>query len=254
MRIFVLTTNQIYTPIILKELISNKEYNILGVAISQVVIPGCTKLQSILRIIKDSGIRYLYLRILEMVHNNYFLRLKSGCYLTSRFAKLYSLPTYFVDDINNPSFLALIKSLKPDLIISIYFNQIIKKPLFEIPRYGCINIHRALLPKYRGPCSAFWQLAEGEKNSGVTIHYIDEGLDNGDIIVQKEYKISLQDTHHTLCLKNARVAAMLLLKVLQGIEKESAPRIPQDDSKATCHSFPTREATNSFIKQRRKMF
>lgn len=254
MRVFILTLpNQIYATIVLKELIAAK-HDIVGIGSSTPFRLGKSLLQRTKGTIRDSGFRYFFLRLLEQFHNKY-LQLKNAHFCSvSKFAKLNGIPIYYAANVNAASFVHRVASLKPDVIISIYFDQIIKRELITLSRYGCINVHRALLPKYRGPNSAFWQLAKGETKSGVTIHYVDEGTDTGDIILQREYEITPEETHHSLCLKNAQVTAKLLPEALKGIEDDSISRIPQLDSEATCFPFPTREATKAFLKQKRKMF
>jgi len=254
MKIFILTlSNQIYATIVLRELVAAK-YDIVGIGGSKTFRFDKSLCQRARKTITQSGFRYLSLRLVEQLHNKY-LQLKDAYFCSvSRFARLNGIPVYFAADVNAPSFTQKVASLEPDIILSIYFDQIIKRDLVTLPRYGCINVHRALLPKYRGPNSAFWQLANGESRSGVTIHYIDEGTDTGDIISQQEYEITSDETHHSLCLKNAHVTARLLPEVLKRIEAGSALRIPQRESEATTFPFPTREATRAFLKQGRKMF
>ena len=87
-----------------------------------------------------------------------------------------------------------VKSINPDIIFSIYYRKILPKSLLKIPRLGCINIHPSLLPKYRGPIPTAWAIENGESEFGITIHYMDEGIDTGDILVQKEYQILENET------------------------------------------------------------
>lgn len=88
-------------------------------------------------------------------------------------------------DVNSVEVIRTIQKIKPNLIISVNFNQIIKKELLDIPNLGSINIHASLLPKYRGRAPLNWAILNGEENVGITVHYIDEGIDTGQIILQK---------------------------------------------------------------------
>ena len=255
MKVVIFTSpTQIYTTIVLRGLVA-KKHDIIGIVTSTAIMPGKSMPQSIRKIVMDSGIVYLSLRLLEQLHNRY-LQVTVPTFYSSvtKFAKINSIPIYPVKSVNYPSSSDLVKSLEPDIIISIYFNEIIKKQLLEIPKYGCVNIHRGPLPKYRGPCSAFWQLTNGEKRSEVTIHYIDKGIDTGDIVLQQEYGITSQDTHHTLCLKSAQIGATLLPEVLQKIESGNVVRISQNNDEASYSSFPTRAAVKSFFRRNRRMF
>lgn len=254
MRVFILTLhNQIYTTIVLRELVAAK-HDIVGIGSSTAFRPGKSLLPRAKKTIAYSGFRYFFLRLLEQFHNQY-LQLKSPYFCSvSKFARLNSIPIYFTVNVNAPSFIRTVALLQPDIVISLYFDQIIRRELITLPRYGCINVHRALLPKYRGPNSAFWQLAQAEKRSGLTIHYVDEGTDTGDIISQQDYEITPEETHHSLCLKSAQVCTKLLPGVLKEIENGRPLRMPQLDSEATSFPFPTREATKAFLKQGRRMF
>ena len=96
--------------------------------------------------------------------------------------------------INHPDSLKIINSYKPDLLVSILGNEIFKKDLLNIAKYGCINLHTSLLPKYRGLMPSFWALKNNEKYSGVSVFYVDEGIDSGPIIEQE--KINLKNLTH----------------------------------------------------------
>lgn len=118
----------------------------------------------------------------------------------SKVANKYNIPVTYVDNINSDEFLDHLRELDIDLIIN-QANLILKKELLEVPNIGCINRHSALLPKYRGQLAPFWAYINMEKESGVSIHFLDDKIDNGAIIVQKKVPIDRFDTFDSLMEK-----------------------------------------------------
>ncbi|MFQ2193691.1 methionyl-tRNA formyltransferase [Aeromonas jandaei] len=121
-----------------------------------------------------------------------------------------------------------VKDLNPDLIVVFSMSQLLKKDLIDIPKFGVINLHPSMLPEYRGPNPDFWQYYNMEMNPGVTVHYIDEGEDTGDIIFQERVHIPLgTKSPERLDKLIGGVGSSLLLKAIMAIKSGSAPRIPQ---------------------------
>lgn len=137
------------------------------------------------------------------------------------------------ENVNQNSFLDKLKGLEPDFIVVVAFGQKLSPELLKIPEYGCINLHASLLPEYRGSSPIHKAIIEGKKTTGNTTMYMDEGWDDGDIIYQQQVEIKEDETVGELHDKLAEEGAELLLKTLKDVEKGKAPRIPQDDSKAT---------------------
>lgn len=149
---------------------------------------------------------------------------------------------------NSSEFLQQVQLLGVDLIVVAVFGRILKRELLGIPRLGCINVHPSLLPLYRGPEPYYWVLANLEKTTGVTLHYMDEGIDSGDIILQRELQIHPKETESTLTYRSARVAAELLREAIPLLLARRAPRIYQDPAKATYYTFP--QMGTSVLRQR----
>ena len=105
-----------------------------------------------------------------------------------------------------------IASYEPDYILSIYYRKIFPKSLLQLPKYGCINIHPSLLPEYRGPVPTAWALLNGEKETGITIHLMDEGIDTGDILFQKTVDIDYNDTGFDLYTKIMNAGVELFIE------------------------------------------
>lgn len=134
---------------------------------------------------------------------------------------------------NNPEFRETIEKLAPDVIIVVGYGRIIPKWMLELPRFGNINLHASLLPKYRGAAPIQWAIANGETVTGNTTMLLNEGLDTGDILLQHEEPISNDDTALTLAPRLAASGAQLVIDTLRGLESGTIRPKPQDHSLAT---------------------
>jgi methionyl-tRNA formyltransferase len=143
------------------------------------------------------------------------------------------LKIYQPEKIGSATSVAQLKYLKPDLIVVAAYGQILTKEILHLPKYGCLNIHASLLPKYRGASPIHSAIAAGERQSGVTIMWMDEGLDTGDILLQETTTLRRHDTAESLHDRLATLGASALLKALPQVETGTAPRVKQDKSKAT---------------------
>jgi methionyl-tRNA formyltransferase len=141
----------------------------------------------------------------------------------------------------NEGFQAQLKGIQPDAIIVVGYGRIVPPWMLELPRYGNINVHASLLPKYRGAAPIQWAIANGEKVTGVTTMLLNQGLDTGDLLLQREMKIEEEDTSVTLAPRLARMGADLLVETLHGLEQEKIKPVPQDDSQATLAPILTKE-------------
>lgn len=126
-----------------------------------------------------------------------------------------------------------IKEVNPDLIVVVAYGKILPKEIIDIPKYGIINVHSSLLPKYRGASPIHSAILNGDKESGVSIMYIEEGLDSGDVILKETCEITEDDTLGTLHDRLKELGAIGLEKALKLIEAEEVKAEKQDDSKAT---------------------
>lgn len=134
------------------------------------------------------------------------------------------------EDINSEESIERIKSLSPDLIVVAAFGQIFKREILEIPKYGCINVHASLLPKYRGAAPINWAIIDGEEETGITIMEMEEGLDTGDMISKSAIPITEDDDCQSIHDKLAVIGAELLVETIKDIMEGKDKRIPQDDS------------------------
>jgi methionyl-tRNA formyltransferase len=133
----------------------------------------------------------------------------------------------------NLEFQEQLTALKPDAIIVVGYGRIIPPWMLQLPRYGNINVHGSLLPKYRGAAPIQWAIASGETITGVTTMRLDEGLDTGDMLMKRELEIRPDDTAITLAPRMAAVGAEVLVQTLAALADGSISPVPQDDSQAT---------------------
>ncbi|HSF31006.1 MAG TPA: formyltransferase [Candidatus Tectomicrobia bacterium] len=134
---------------------------------------------------------------------------------------------------NSPAFMRYLRTLQPDLILSFYYRRLLSSAVLAMPRLGAINLHGSLLPKYRGRAPVNWVLVNGETQTGVTLHYMTEQADAGDIIAQRPVDIAFEDTALTLFEKVAQAAVELLRQTFPCIKAGIVPRQPQDPTQAT---------------------
>ncbi|MBI2089522.1 MAG: formyltransferase [Deltaproteobacteria bacterium] len=148
-------------------------------------------------------------------------------------ARAHRISVYTPQKPNAPEFVGLMHILSPDLILSFYYRRLLSKDLLEIPRLGGINLHGSLLPKYRGRAPVNWAIINGEAETGVTLHYMIEEADAGDIVAQRAVAIEERDTALDLYKKIIAASAELLRETFPLIKEGKAPRMPQDSRQAT---------------------
>lgn len=127
----------------------------------------------------------------------------------------------------NTEFIEEIKSQKPDVICVVAYGKILPNEILEIPKYGCINVHASLLPKYRGAAPIQWAVLNGDKTTGVTTMYMDTGMDTGDMILKEEVQIGEYETTGELWERLSKIGAKLLVKTLKEIESGTVKREKQ---------------------------
>jgi methionyl-tRNA formyltransferase len=148
-------------------------------------------------------------------------------------AEEHGIPVLQFQRIKSPEGVAALKEIAPDLVVTAAFGQILSKEILDIPPLGCINVHASLLPKYRGAAPIQWAIIKGETKTGVTIMYMDVGLDTGDIISAREIPIGDDTTGRELYETLADVGASLLADTLPSIISGTASRTPQDNENAS---------------------
>ncbi len=148
-------------------------------------------------------------------------------------ARKLGLPVYQPARVRTPESVAVLKGLEPDIIVVVAFGQILTKEILEMPKYGCINVHASLLPKYRGAAPIQWAVINGEKVSGVTTMRMDEGIDTGDMILKKEVILDDKETGGSLFDKLSVEGAKLCVETLERLSDGTAEFTKQDDKEST---------------------
>src|SRR5215471_20972357 len=159
-----------------------------------------------------------------------------------QFAAGHSIPVHQPAKIkNNEEVRAIFEGIAPDVCVVAAYGKILPEWLLQIPRLGCINVHSSLLPKYRGAAPVSWAIANGERQTGVTIMQMDPGMDTGPVWSQQATEIGPEETAPELSARLAEMGASLLSRTLFQIEHGGGSPIPQDDSKATYAPMLKRE-------------
>ena len=143
------------------------------------------------------------------------------------------LPVYQPQKVRDPEFIQVMKELNPDVIVVVAFGQIIPKEILHMPKYGCINVHASLLPAYRGAAPIQWAVINGDKESGVTIMRMDEGVDTGDMINKVIVPLNEKETGGSLFDRLSESGAKLLVETLPILEDGSAVFEKQPEESTT---------------------
>lgn len=142
------------------------------------------------------------------------------------------IPVYTPRTLRDEAFHSLLSEICPEAIAVVAYGKILPKSVIDFPKYGCVNLHVSLLPKYRGAAPMQRAIIEGESKTGVTVMYMDEGLDTGDIISSVEFPIGPEDDFEAIHDRSLEIGAPLLARTLTEIGEGRAKRVPQDNSKS----------------------
>ena len=170
-----------------------------------------------------------------------------ACHSVRAVARKYGVAVTEAVDVNSEAFREELRRLGVQLIVSISGTQLYRKALRDQTSHGIVNCHGALLPRYRGLMPSFWTLANGESEGGVTVHFVDEKLDNGPIVVQRRYRIHARDTLEDVMARSKDLAAEAIIDAVRLIEGGDPPMLPNDASQATHFSMPNRDDVRRFL-------
>jgi methionyl-tRNA formyltransferase len=149
------------------------------------------------------------------------------------------IPVWEVQRLADPVTLTTLAAYEPDVICVACFSQRIPRPILDVPRFGCLNVHPSLLPANRGPVPLFWTFREGVTHTGVTIHLMDEGMDSGDMLAQERIDIHDGMTYAQLEAQCAARGGRLLADCVWKLAQERAVRLPQNEEESSYHPFPS---------------
>ncbi len=167
-------------------------------------------------------------------------------------ARDFGIPVFHCSSVNSERCREFIKSLSPDLIISAYFNQILKPDIISIPKIGALNIHPGWLPAYRGAMCYFWILKNGEDRGGVTVHWIDEGIDTGAILARKSFLLKPGMTQQRVLVLTAIIGSHLLKKIVKLLSEGNHPNpLPDEEKDESYFPMPSGKDFQAYFAQRR---
>lgn len=147
-------------------------------------------------------------------------------------AEELALPVYQPNTLKDEAFSALLSQIAPEVIIVVAYGKILPKSVLDFPKYGCINVHGSLLPKYRGAAPMQRAIIDGNAVTGITTMYMDVGLDTGDMLLREELPIDDSDNFETIHDKLGALGAALIVKTIAAAEEGTLKRIPQNDADA----------------------
>jgi methionyl-tRNA formyltransferase len=254
MRIIIITQNEPFY------LVDNLTYLIKSLPVHSEIV-GCivndaspfgkkaTFFQKAIKTYKTFGFNFFLYYSIKYLMNVFDKSKKVDTFLKEFQVPKIVLPKH----INHKESVEIIKSYNPDLLISILGNQIFKEQIFNLAPKGCLNLHTALLPKYRGLMPTFWVLKNNEKYTGVSVFYVDEGIDSGPILVQEKVEIGNR-TQEELIKHTKKIGMDCIVKAIDLIHKNNIKLIPNDASNKSYFSFPKKEDVRIFRKIGKKFF
>ena len=154
----------------------------------------------------------------------------------------YDIPVYQPQRARDEEFIEELKKINPDVIVVVAYGQILPESILNIPKYGCINVHGSLLPKYRGAAPIQWAVLDGEEKTGITTMYMEKGLDTGDMIDKAEVVLDEKETAGSLHDKLMVLGADLLLETLKKLEDGTAVRKKQNDEESCYAKMLSKES------------
>ncbi len=167
-------------------------------------------------------------------------------YSLKQLCNAYGVPYERILNPNDDSYVESVRQGHADLIISVACPYILKPRLLSATPLGCINIHHAPLPKYRGMMPTFWQMYHGEKKVGLTIHYMSERVDEGDALLQEQLPIEPKESLDSLMRRSKRHGAHCMARVIRQLSSDAATRVKLDNDKGSYFTVPNREEALDF--------
>ena len=249
MRIVFLTTDDpLYLPAFFERVLAERASETALVSIVPPLYKNQTKRQALSRYYRTFGLRDTFALAARTAAAKARRRsIASTC-------ERHGVRHVSTPDVNAPEFLDELRSLGTDVIVSVSCPQIFRPPLIELPAKGCLNVHGALLPQYRGVLPSFWMLANGERQAGVSVYFVNEQIDAGELCAQRAFDVAPDETLHAFLIRSKRIAAELVLQALADIERGTVERRALDLSQGSYYSWPDRAAVARFRAAGRRMW
>jgi folate-dependent phosphoribosylglycinamide formyltransferase PurN len=263
MKVILLTTDHnIAANICIKAFLQNTlrqkyDIDVVGMVITSMFFPLEKKSwKAFFRFIKRAGFSFacksIVANLIQSLKMNFAKNFvpdkKREYFLLKELARRYGIPVLSVRNVNESEVLDFVEEKNPDYLVSAHLLQIVKKELLAIPHEGSINIHPALFQEHRGVFSSFWMLLRNRRQSGATVHFMDEKIDNGKIILQRNFFINRSDSIHSVDEKAAKLGGNLLIKALVKIKKKRARSVFLKKISQLL-TMPTEHQTRAFKKE-----
>lgn len=175
-------------------------------------------------------------------------------YSISSVAKSFGVPCTDVNDVNSAEFHKHLVESGADIMVSVTCPQVFRRALIDLLPKGCLNVHGAILPNYRGLAPSFWMMRNGEKEAGITVFFVNEDLDAGDVIEWEKFPIFEDESLEAFIARSKRISCDVLLRALDRIEEGCYETTALDTSQGSYYGFPARKDYLEFRKKGRKMW
>ncbi|MCG3211121.1 MAG: Methionyl-tRNA formyltransferase [Anaerolineae bacterium] len=252
MRIVILTYESLYSNLMTERLLKEYPGQVVGIVRSDCLIYKKSLPQALLYLLQKAGLRFVGRKALELFQSRAtaiamkLIGRQPKVHSLRDMRHIYNVPVIGSTNVNSPETRAQLEAWQPDLILSIYLNQFIGGKVINLAKLGTLNIHPALLPRNRGLWPYFWVFVNGDRETGVTVHWVDTKFDTGDLLLQEKIEIEPTDTVTSLSYKSSVIGADMLVRAVKLFEAGNPPRLPQDHSQASYYSVPTRADQHRF--------
>ena len=250
-----------YLPIFFKELFKNdvsQKFNLKGIVIQPPL--GKKSIKKLIPQMLDFygyknflivGSKFIILKTLNFIAVSLFNGKFPGTFSVEHLLIKKKIKIIQIKNINSKESLDYLKTLNPDIIFSVAASQIFKKDILELPQLGCFNIHTSKLPKNRGMMPNFWSLYKyyEDPTSAITIHKMNENLDDGDILIQREFNLDPSESLDSLIKRTKKMSAETFLMAIDILRNRSMNLIKNDPTEASYNSFPKKEDVLGFIEK-----
>ncbi len=249
LKVVVFCYQDMFGHYLLKKL-ESAEFEVVGIVFSNTLVKGMSKNASIWHMAKGMPLRWLFYGLI-LTDIGWGLR---RLLMPLKILRSPNIPVKKTLDVNSPDLQVWLRSLSPDFIASSHFNLILNEETISIPAIGAINVHAAPLPRYRGPEPGFWILNNGEPTTGVTLHIISPGIDEGQILDQEEIAVPKGSSLLRLDATAWFLSVDMIIQFLNNFRSKELSGIEQIEHSSTYYSWPTKSDLIDFKRKGLKLF